>query len=117
MPGGSSGRVRLADLHKAALDGTGVFGESAEYLRAAGALDEDSNPAVPEVIMPNYINSPSNCLGTTSFFDMCCPNECDQILEVFEKAVAAPQAGLSEILAVASSLPAERELSGGFPAP
>lgn len=42
-----------------------------EYLRELGALEER------EVLMPNYILGPSNCDGTTSFYDLCCPNACE----------------------------------------
>merc|ERR1719387_31983 len=80
MPGGQTGRVRLSHLHTAVLNGDGGFAESTEYLRKLGAVD-DSDPAVPHVLLPNYMASPSNCLATTSFFDLCCPSECESIVE------------------------------------
>ena len=38
-----------------------------EYLRELGALEDQ------EVLMPNYMLGPSNCDGTTSFYDLWLP--------------------------------------------
>mmetsp|Transcript_56629 Transcript_56629/g.165623 ORF Transcript_56629/g.165623 Transcript_56629/m.165623 type:complete len:663 (+) Transcript_56629:91-2079(+) len=96
MPGGTAGRVHLADFHRDAIDGTMLFAESTNYLTALGAIDE-STPGSPMVLVPNYIYSPSNCLGTTSFFDLCCPNECEAILEDLEQDLQAAEAAPSDI--------------------
>jgi hypothetical protein len=106
FPDGKSGRVKLADLHRAALEGQGTFRESTDYLRKVGALDE-TDPRSPKVMVPNYVYSPSNCLGTTSFFDICCPNECDLILEHLEQSLQAPAAPAKKVSASLASLPAE----------
>jgi hypothetical protein len=98
MPGGMSGRVRLSHLHNAVLNGDGGFAESTEYLRRLGAVD-DSDPAVPHVLLPNYMASPSNCLATTSFFDLCCPSECESIVEGLERKIAAPDAAIDQVVA------------------
>jgi hypothetical protein len=104
MPNGTSGRVLLADLHRAALEGQGTFRESTPYLRKVGALDE-SDPLKPHVLLPNYVYSPSNCLGTTSFFDVCCPNECDEIMEHLEKRLETPEAAPVDIVSALAVLP------------
>lgn len=91
LPGGASGHVRLSDFHQAAANGQSLFGESSEYLNQLGALDR-SRPGDAHVLLPNYIYSPSNCVGTTSFFDMCCPNECEAILQDIEQILQTPEA-------------------------
>merc|ERR1719213_1580271 len=76
---GQSGRVRLSDFYGRALGGDWQFPESVEYLRELGALDE-AEPARVSVIVPNYINSPTNCLATSSIYSVCCIDECEAIL-------------------------------------
>jgi hypothetical protein len=67
-----TGRLSLAKFYGAALnDGHWQFSESPDYLRAIGALDE-SNPENPRVIMTNYILSPSNCVASSSYYQVCC---------------------------------------------
>merc|ERR1719401_1117334 len=90
LPNATSGRVLLADFHRGALEGKGIFRESADYLRAAGALDQ-SNPARPQVLLPNYVYSPS------SFLDLCCPNDCDLIMEHLEQSLQRPEVGPSDV--------------------
>jgi len=96
MPGGASGRVLLSDFHKEAVNGQAIFRETRDFLTKLGALDTTA-PASPSVLVPNYILSPSNCVGTTSFFDMCCRNECEYILEDLEQSLRSPEAGAKEI--------------------
>lgn len=103
LAGGDKGRVLLADLHKAAMEGQGSFKETTDYLRGVGALDE-SNPAAPIVLMPNYIYSPSQCLGTTSFYDLCCPSECDLHRERLEQTISKSKITPKEVFAVFKSL-------------
>merc|ERR1719218_526485 len=57
-----TGRVRLSDFYKTAVDGHWQFQESMAYLRQLGALDE-TNADMPRVIIPNYVSSPSNCIA------------------------------------------------------
>jgi len=99
LPGGSSGRVRLSDFHRAAANGQALFGESTEFLAQLGAID-GTQPGDAHVLMPNYVYSPSNCVGTTSFFDMCCPNECEAILQDVEQTLQKPEATAEEVAAV-----------------
>jgi len=82
LPGGSRGRVSLADMRGAG----DLFRETDEYLRELGALDESM--AEPYVFLPNYMLGPSNCDGTTSFYDLCCPNECEAHKSHMERALA-----------------------------
>jgi len=102
---GGAGRVRLADFYNAALNkGKWQFTESVEYLRQLGALDE-SNPGNLRVIIANYINGPSNCAASSSYYSVCCLNECDELLGHIETKVAAPDASPETILALVAGLP------------
>eukprot|EP00440_Ansanella_granifera_P025498 gb/GFBE01027690.1/.p1 GENE.gb/GFBE01027690.1/~~gb/GFBE01027690.1/.p1 ORF type:complete len:542 (+),score=139.70 gb/GFBE01027690.1/:1-1626(+) len=91
--GGSQGRVKLADLRHA--ESGDLFRESVEYLKELGALDEKEQE--PHVFMPNYMLGPSNCDGTTSFYDLCCPNACEGHKQQIERALVAASDSASVI--------------------
>lgn len=74
LEGGMNGSVRHADLINS--PSGSLFREPKDYLLSLGALDE-SQPDGPHILMPNYMLGPSNCDGTTSFYDLCCPNACE----------------------------------------
>lgn len=97
------GRVRLPDFWKPALDGVWHFQESRGYLQQLGALDE-ANPENPRVIIPNYLSSSSNCMSTSSFYSVCCKDECEGLMGQLEKDIAAPEAQPQQIIASASKL-------------
>jgi len=102
---GRAGRVRLHAFYASALEGTEQFSETKEYLRQLGALDESGPHA--SVIIPNYINAPSNCAGdaTSKFYSVCCINECEALLGHLELRVAAPEAAPERILQLVAALP------------
>ena len=91
-----TGRVLLSDFYRGSLDGNWQFGESVKYLRAVGALDE-SNPQMPSVIIANYVGSQSNCLASSSFYSVCCMDECEGLMGHLERAVGEPTAAPSHI--------------------
>ena len=64
------------------------------------------------VLMPNYMLGPSNCDGTTSFYDLCCPSTCEVHKGHLERAVMSATDHLSAI----SSVVQER-LGAEVPAP
>merc|ERR1719453_272524 len=99
-----TGRVLLSDFYKPGLDGQWQFQESASYLRALGALDE-SNRAKPSVIIVNYLHSPSNCIASSSFYQVCCMDECEGLLGSLERDIASPEATPSRIAKLVSELP------------
>merc|ERR1719161_2457245 len=102
---GGAGRVRLADFYDAAMNkGKWQFSENVEYLRQMGSLDE-SNPENLRVIIPNYVNGPSNCAASSSYYSVCCLNECDELLGHIETKVAAPDASPEQILTMVAALP------------
>merc|ERR1719299_207701 len=99
-----TGRVRLSDFYKPALDGNWQFQESVAYLRQLGALDE-TDPEKPRVIIPNFVTSPSNCIASSSFYSVCCMNECEGLLGHLEEQLATPEATSTDIARIVSNLP------------
>jgi len=106
-----NGRVRLGDFYRSALEeGKWQFAETADYLRVLGALDE-SDPSTPRVIIPNYLNSPSNCIASSAYYGVCCIDECEALLGNLERHIGAPTARPEEIWAIVSnSRPANESL-------
>ena len=99
------GRVQLADFYRPALDDNSfAFQESLDYLRELGALDE-TDPTSPSVIVPNYVNAPSNCIASSSFYSVCCLDECEQLMSHLESDIKAPEASVQRILDIVSKLP------------
>jgi len=98
-----TGRVRLADFYKPAIGGQWQFQESVSYLRQLGALDE-TDASKPSVIIANYISSPSNCIASSSFYAVCCMDECEGLLGHLEQKIAAPEATSTRIAALVSEL-------------
>jgi len=98
------GRVPLSNFYKPALEGKSwQFMESVDYLRSLGALDE-TDPNLPSVIVPNYIGSQSNCVVSTSYYSVCCIDECEALTSQLEKEFASPEADPKEVLAVVAGL-------------
>jgi len=90
-----NGRISLSNFYGANADGEWRFGESEEYLRELGALDEGSAWNGKTVIIPNYIQGASNCIVSSENYFICCKNECESILNTIEdgvgKSVATPE--------------------------
>jgi len=111
-----SGRVRLADFYGSALHaGQWQFSESVGYLRELGALDESESSNL-RVVIPNYLNAPSNCMEPSAYYGVCCIDECEELLGHVEKEVKAPTATPKEIANIfvnvpSASLAAGRKLS------
>jgi len=99
-----SGRVRLADFYKPALKGAWQFQESVGYLRQLGLLDE-VDPANPRVIIVNYLVAKSNCIADSSFYSVCCMNECEALMGRIEEHIAAPEAPVERVASIVAKLP------------
>lgn len=100
-----SGRVRLADFYKPALSDSGwQFQESVGYLRQLGALDE-SDAKDPRVIIPNYLLAQTNCIASSSFYSVCCIDECESLMGQLEQQLAAPEATPERLVSLISALP------------
>jgi hypothetical protein len=111
-----TGRVRLSEFYRSAMhDNKWQFGETVTDLRQQGALDE-SDPSDPKVIIPNYINSPTNCLASSKYYSVCCIDECEDIFDHIEEKIGASTATVAEIRSLVAALPsatvaADRTLS------
>jgi hypothetical protein len=100
-----TGRLSLAKFYGAALNQNHwQFSESPDYLRAIGALDE-SNPENPRVIMTNYILSPSNCVASSNYYQVCCLDECEDLLDHLEREIKAPAATPAQIADLVAAMP------------
>lgn len=99
-----TGRVLLKDFYGAALSGNWQFSESVEYLQELGALDT-TDPQNLAVLIPNYVNSQSNCVASSSIYSVCCINECEALMGHLERQVAAPEASPQQLLHLVSQLP------------
>jgi hypothetical protein len=98
------GRVALSDFYRPALtDDSFQFAESMDYLRELGALDE-TDPSSPSVIVPNYVNAPANCIASSSFYSVCCLDECEQLMGHLESNIKAPDAPVATIVDLVSQL-------------
>jgi len=98
-----TGRVPLTQFYKGIRHESWPFVEKEAYLRALGALDE-SNPAQPSVIIPNYINGLSNCIKPSAFYSVCCVNECEGLMAQVELAIASPEGDPTRIFEVVSNI-------------
>eukprot|EP00927_Polykrikos_kofoidii_P061071 TRINITY_DN55965_c0_g1_i1.p1 TRINITY_DN55965_c0_g1~~TRINITY_DN55965_c0_g1_i1.p1 ORF type:complete len:636 (-),score=100.14 TRINITY_DN55965_c0_g1_i1:350-2257(-) len=83
------GRVLLSSFYKTALHSHWTFTEKIDYLRSLGALDE-TDPAAPSVIVPNYIGSRPQCLESSAFYAVCCRNECEDLMLRLERELVEP---------------------------
>jgi len=107
-----SGRVRMADFYGSAVnDGNWQFSETKKYLEQLGALDSQ-DPSIPRVVIPNYINSPSNCLAGSKYYSVCCINECEDLLDGLEHRFQAPTAAATEIVEAVTALPSSSVSAG-----
>lgn len=98
MDRSGTGRVRLSDFYGANVDGDWRFGESEQYLRDLGAIDETSPQHGSQVIITNYLLGASNCIVSTNNYFVCCVNECEAVLNDIEVAVGEPVAWPEDIL-------------------
>jgi len=96
-----SGRVRLGDFYQKHIGFD--FGESVDYLRAAGVLDE-SDPDDPKVMIPNYLTSSANCLYPSDYFEICCFDACEELMDHIEDKLEAPVTSPDIIVSIVSTL-------------
>lgn len=104
-----TGRVQLADFYKGDSGSDKFwFGESKEWLRKLGVLDESSFYLGPQVIVPNYMAAVPNCALSTPLYRVCCPNRgCEQLLIELERKLGRPSAEPKEILPLLTDLVAK----------
>jgi len=97
-----TGRVSLSDFYK---NQKLQMHESVAYLRNLGALESEASD--PRVVIPNYISSPSRCMPFSSYYSICCPDECDGLMVSLERDIGQPSAPAARIAELASSLPSD----------
>ena len=78
------------------------FTETQEYLRRVGALEESKGTAY--VRIANYMTGPSNCIASSSYYSVCCLNECEGLMNELESHVLAPSASPQRLLNLARNL-------------
>jgi hypothetical protein len=100
----NTGRVPLARFYDQGISAEWRFGESTDYLRDLGALDETSTFMGPQVIIPNYLKAASNCFVQTAHYLICCPNDCEALLSDIELRIMEPSATPSTILNVVENM-------------
>jgi len=98
-----SGLIPLARFYQHDKTNNFRFWESENYLREIGALEE-SNPASPQVRISNYIVGPTNCIGRSSFYSVCCLDECQAVLSEVESVIRAPTATAKRLLKVVEGI-------------
>lgn len=92
-----AGRVKLSKFYKRNMEGEWRFGESEAYLRDLGALDDSSFWRGPQVLIPNYLLAASNCIVTSTFYRVCCVNECEALQQRVEATVRAPVGNVADV--------------------
>jgi len=74
----------------------------------SGGSAAEKHLIVPELIIPNYVNSQSLCLSTASLFAVCCENECEGLLSSLERQVREPYAYPKQLARLVTALPGPR---------
>jgi len=115
MDSHSTGRVPLAKFYNTAINTDWRFGESEDYLRELGALDETSSWMGPQVIIPNYLQATSNCIVSTPHYLVCCVNECESLMKEIENAIQAPTAHPTAILELVGKMTSQTTLDHDEP--
>jgi hypothetical protein len=101
-----TGRILLSRFYARGLKGDWSFTEPLNYLRNLGVVD-DSDPKRPSVMIPNYVSSAANCLISSGFYGVCCPDECEGLLNHLERLWAEPAVAPERIVDSVSNLPSD----------
>jgi hypothetical protein len=110
----ATGRVKLSDFYYKNSQDKNVdweFGESVDYLRSLGALDESDSLRGPYVIIANYVSGLSNCITSAAYYSICCVNECDKVYQHLEKDISDPSASAVRILESVNTMPLDSNIS------
>jgi len=102
------GRIPLNEFHELSDDHDGrKFHEGKRYLQDLGVLDNTSARQGLQVIIPNYVESISNCIVANRQYSICCLSTCDSILGRMEELVRSPVAQVDDILRYVKDVIAE----------
>lgn len=102
-----TGRIKLADFYGTGLDAEWRFGESEQYLREMGVLDESNMWYGKQVLIANYLQGSSNCIVTTSHYMVCCSNPCEGILSDIESEVGSSVANPEQVFEIIGNMTTE----------
>mmetsp|Transcript_50435 Transcript_50435/g.134043 ORF Transcript_50435/g.134043 Transcript_50435/m.134043 type:complete len:577 (-) Transcript_50435:138-1868(-) len=98
------GLVPLSTFYNQSLiGGHWAFTESADFLRTIGALDE-SNTKRANVILANYVAARPNCHVPSRLYAICCPDECQGLMNHVEKEIGSSYAEPEQLLSVVSQM-------------
>jgi len=100
MEAPGTGRVLLSDFYS---NEKLQLHESVDYLRNLGVLEEEGMRS-PRLILPNYMTSVARCTPFSSYFSVCCRDECEGLMSSLEKGISSPQASPLRIAEVISGL-------------
>merc|ERR1719331_3095863 len=98
-----TGRIPLAKFYSQPDGSMYQFNEGVEYLRQTGSLDETGRGG-PAVLIPNYLAGPTNCIASSSYYSVCCLNECEGLMTEIEQKVQAPTASPQRLLGLVGNL-------------
>lgn len=98
-----SGQVPLSVFYAQPQTADYQFTESIEYLREIGALDESAR-GEPTVRFANYMEGPSNCIASSSYYSVCCLSDCQAIMNDIEGAVLAPTVPADRLLRLVANM-------------
>lgn len=101
IPG--TGRIPLSKFYFVDM-GNWLPMESQAYLKHLGALD-DTDASKPSVVLPNYFDSPTNCVGLSKYYSVCCISECEALLGHVERELGSPGALPRQIVDIVEHLP------------
>jgi len=93
----STGRVPLSKFYSQPDTADYHFTESKDYLKKIGALDETGRGEA-RVRIANYMAGPSNCIASSSYYSVCCLNECEGLMNQLEAKVHAPTVAPERLL-------------------
>lgn len=98
---GESGRLLWRNFEEANANSRFHLVETADFARVAGYLDETDTQLGPQLVVANYVLSMTNCVGvTTAALNVCCINECEQLLLPIERGIAQPTASGDALAAI-----------------
>lgn len=87
------GRIPLGKFYGRVDNTKYQFTESMQYLQEVGALDEEK-----KVRIANYLQGPSNCIASSTYYSVCCLSECEGVLNDLEVKVQGPSAEAMHLL-------------------
>jgi len=92
-----SGLVPLGRFYSQPENAEYHFTETRGYLKQIGALQESSTGEL-HVRIANYMTGPSNCIASSSYYSVCCLNECESLMNELEGKILAPSATPQHLL-------------------